>query len=155
MRTRLPRIQAKRYYSPVARKKYKEQKSKILLPPAPYKSWLEADVAQDLKKNKIPFEYEATRLNYVVPAQVHSYTPDFEMKKNQIIIETKGRWDSGDRKKMGLVIEQHPELDIRMLFALDNKISPRSKTRYSDWCKRRGIKYAIGTSVPTEWREEK
>ena len=153
MRTRLQRLQAKRYYSPVARKKYSKQKNKVLTPPHPYKSWLEADVAKDMARNKINFKYEDYALTYVIPAQVHTYTPDFELP-NGIIVETKGRWTSADRKKMGLVIEQHPELDIRMLFALDNKIAPKSKTRYSMWCERRGIKYAIGTAVPKEWINE-
>jgi len=100
------------------------------------------------------FYYEAITVHYVVPARVHTYRPDFPLE-NGIIVETKGRWTSADRKKMGFVMEQNPELDIRMLFALDNKIAAKSKLRYSDWCEKRGIKYAIGNKVPKAWLKEK
>ena len=35
---------------------------------------------------------------------------------NGIIIETKGAFNSADRKKHKLIKEQHPELDIRFMF---------------------------------------
>jgi hypothetical protein len=69
-------------------------------------------------------------------------------------IEIKGRFTAQDRKKMSLVIEQNPHLDIRMLLAKDNTISKNSRTRYSTWCGKRGIKYAIGTELPQEWIDE-
>ena len=153
MRTKLQRVRAKKYYSPIARKKYKQQKQKVLTPQEPYRSWLEADVAKALHMVSVKFEYEPFKIHYVIPAQAHTYTPDFELD-NGIIVETKGRWTSADRKKMGLVIEQNPEMDIRMLFALDNKISPNSRTKYSTWCEKRDIKYAIGAEVPQEWINE-
>jgi hypothetical protein len=149
----LPKVQAKRYYSLEKRREHKKNKGQVLTPPAPYRSWLEADVAASLRKLKRKFKYEQTKLSYVVPAQLHTYTPDFELD-NGIIVETKGRWTAADRKKMGLIFEQHPEKDIRMLFALDNKISKNSRTKYSDWCEKRGIKYAIGAAVPQEWLDE-
>jgi hypothetical protein len=153
MRRKSPRVLAKKHYSTEQRKKHRKDTGQVLLPPKPYKSWLEAGVANALKALKKKFQYEEVKLQYVVPAQVHTYTPDFKLD-NDIIVETKGRWKAEDRKKMGLIYEQHPELDIRMLFATDNKISKNSKTRYSDWCEKRGIKYAIGTEVPKEWLDE-
>lgn len=69
-------------------------------------------------------------------------------------IEIKGRFTAQDRKKMSLIIEQHPELDIRMLLAKDNKISKNSRTKYSTWCTKRNIKFHVGTEVPQEWLEE-
>lgn len=141
------RHQAKRYYSPERRK------GKGWLPPKPFRSWLEADIAHDLKKRKVEYEYEEDTLIYVIPAIPHRYKPDFRLP-NGIIVEAKGRWKSEDRKKMGYVIEQNPHEDIRMLFASDNKISKNSRTRYSDWCEKRGIKYAIGKQVPEEWINE-
>ena len=124
-----------------------------MIPPKPFRSWLEADVAKALNILGVTFEYEPFKIHYVIPAQSHTYTPDFTLP-NGIIVETKGRWTSADRKKMSLVIEQNPELDIRMLFALDNKISPNSRTKYSDWCEKRDIKYAVGTAVPEAWINE-
>lgn len=54
---------------------------------------------------------------------------------------------------MALVVEQNPDLDIRMLFMRDNKIAKNSKTRYSDWCKKRGIVYAVSElgEIPEDW----
>lgn len=147
MRRKHLRQQAKRYLPPERRK------GRGIIPPKPYRSWLEADVAQDLKKRKIPFEYEARKIIFVEPATTRSYTPDLELP-NGVIVEIKGRWTAHDRRKMGHVIEQNPELDIRMLFDKDNTISKNSKTRYSDWCRKRGIPFAIGNKVPEEWTDE-
>lgn len=152
-RTRLKRVAAEGYVPLDERKRVRKEEGIVLLPPKPYRSWLEADFAAFLEEAGSEFHYEEDTLPYVVPAQIHTYTPDFKLP-NGIIVETKGRWTSDDRKKMGLVIEQHPNKDIRMLFAIDNKLSPRSRTRYSDWCAKRSIKYAVGTTVPLEWLEE-
>jgi hypothetical protein len=111
---------------------------------------LEVNVTNDLKKRGIGFTYEQETLIYIEPQQTRKYTPDVFLS-NGVIIEIKGRWTAQDRKKMGLVLEQNPELDIRMLFQRDHKISKNSKTRYSNWCDKRGITYAIGNTVPEEW----
>jgi hypothetical protein len=147
MRRKRPTHVAKKYLSVKARK------GKNLLQPKPYRSWLEADVAHDLEKRKIGFKYENLKVLYAVPTKVRTYTPDLELE-NGIIVEVKGRWTSVDRRKMGFVIEQNPELDIRMLFAIDNKISRSSRTRYSDWCEKRDIKYAVSKQVPESWINE-
>jgi len=142
------RSQASKYLCPARRK------GKRLGPPEPYRSWLEADVAHALKKAKVKFEYETEKLAFVEPAQVRTYTPDLILGHGQMYVEIKGRFTALDRKKMSLVIEQNPQLDIRMLLAKDNTISKNSRTRYSTWCSKRGIKYAIGTEVPQEWLDE-
>src|SRR5687768_14369486 len=119
------------------------------------RSGLEKKVAAYLKLNKIPFEYETLRVAYVVPEKKRTYNPDF-MLPNGLIIEAKGKLDRDVREKMALVIEQNPHLDIRVLFMRDNKIAKNSKTRYSDWCKKRGIKYAVSEEghIPEEWLVE-
>lgn len=78
------------------------------------------------------------------------------MLPNGIIVEAKGKLDRLVREKMALVIEQNPDLDIRFLFMRDNKIAKNSKTRYSDWCKKRGIPYAISEDghIPDAWLAE-
>lgn len=85
---------------------------------------------------------------------MHKYTPDVILD-NGIIVEIKGRFTTHDRKKMVLVIEQNPELDIRILFERDHTLSKRSKTRYTEWCKKRNIKCAVGREIPKEWIGEK
>ena len=116
------------------------------------RSGLEKKVATYLDQKKVKYEYEKQVIKYTVPESQHRYTPDFVLP-NGIIIECKGRFTPADRKKMSLVIEQHPELDIRMLFMLDNTLSKSSKTTYSMWCEKRGIKYAVSKTgvIPKEW----
>jgi hypothetical protein len=109
----------------------------------------EKRLAEELKDSGVDFDYEREVIVWVQPAATRKYTPDFFLS-NGIIIEAKGKWTLDDRKKMVNVIEQNPGLDIRMLFQYDNKLNRRAKTRYSDWCERRGIKYAVG-KIPEAW----
>jgi hypothetical protein len=110
-----------------------------------------------LEENEIKFEYETLKINYTIPQSLHSYKPDFVFpnKDNpKMIIETKGRWMPDDRKKMKLIKEQNPNLDIRMVFSNANtKITKKSKTTYGDICNKLGIKFADKT-IPEEWLEE-
>lgn len=58
---------------------------------------------------------------------------------------------------MSLVIEQNPDLDIRLLFMLNNTLTKQSKTTYTDWCEKRSIKCAVSREgeVPAAWLKEK
>lgn len=116
------------------------------------KSGFEKKVAASLSARKVPFEYETQKVIYIVPEKKRTYNPDFILP-NGVIIEAKGKLDRDVREKMALVIEQNPDLDIRMLFMRDNKIAKNSKTRYSDWCKKRGIVYAVSElgEIPEDW----
>ena len=123
-----------------------------MLKDIPYRSMFEAGIADQLDEAGIAFEYEKETIVYVQPAQTRKYNPDFFLP-NGIIIEAKGKWTIEDRKKMINVFEQNPELDIRMLFQHDNKLNKRAKQRYSDWCDRRDIVYAVG-KIPAGWLRE-
>lgn len=120
----------------------------------PYRSGFEKKVAASLKLRKVKFEYEKLKISYTVPESKHVYTPDFVLP-NGIVCEVKGKFDPASRAKMMLVIEQNPDLDIRMLFMRDNYINKKSKTKYSDWCIKRGIKYHVSLQgeIPEEWLE--
>jgi hypothetical protein len=114
-----------------------------------YRSKFEQKIADQLTKKKIKFLYEPENIKYVMPESKHNYKPDFKLP-NGIYIETKGKWDSDSRKKMALVKEQHPEIDIRILFMRDQPIRKGSSTMYSDVCKKLGYQYAF-KEIPTEW----
>lgn len=87
------------------------------------------------------FGYETERLTYNIPASTHTYTPDFVIGNNTYI-ETKGIWDSADRKKMLLVKEQHPDKRFIMCFYNSNyRIYKGSKTTYSAWCDSHGLEW--------------
>lgn len=119
-----------------------------------FRSGLEKRTAAWLKAQKVAFDYEKLRLPYLV-SETRTYTPDFQILSNGIIIETKGRFLPSDRKKHLLIKEQYPELDIRFVFSNPNaKIRKGSKTSYADWCDKHGFLYAQEV-IPTEWIKEK
>lgn len=121
--------------------------------PAPVlRSGFEDKIKANLDKQKAKYGYESEQLIYTIPESKHRYTPDFTLA-NGIVIEAKGKFDAAARKKMALVMEQNPDRDIRMLFMSDNKITKTSKTRYSDWCDKRGVKWSVSASgeVPEDW----
>lgn len=118
-----------------------------------WRSGLEDKVGAFLSREDIDFEYEETVLPYEVPSRPAKYTPDFVLP-NGIIIETKGRWVTADRQKMALIKEQHPDLDIRMVFSRSTtRISKTSKTTYGMWCEKHGFPYA-DRLPPREWLHE-
>ena len=121
--------------------------------PIRFRSNYEKVVCGSLDDQGIPFDYETINLYYEVSEQ-RKYTPDVILS-NGIILELKGRFTSNDRKKMLLVIAQHPEKDIRMVFQRHtNKLFKGSKTTYSEWCEKHNIKWA-DKMIPIEWIKEK
>jgi predicted small secreted protein len=66
------------------------------------KSGLEEVVYTYLTKNKCTFKYEGLKVTYFQPEIKKTYKPDFPIK-GSFIIETKGAFNSADRKKMKLV----------------------------------------------------
>ena len=119
---------------------------------AGYRSGLEEDTAAYLKEKKVEFTYEKEKIKWV-DLKVRTYTPDFVLA-NGIIIETKGRFISVDRRKHKEIKKQFPELDIRFVFANSRaKLYKGAKSSYGDWCKQNGFKYADKV-IPDEWLEE-
>jgi len=112
-----------------------------------YRSKFERATAEFLRTQLVAFQYEPRRVAYT---KTHFYTPDFYLTKKGIFIETKGRFTSSDRTKMEQVIEEHPELDIRLCFMRDNYLYKGSNTKYSDWCEARMIRYCI-KEIPKSW----
>ena len=118
-----------------------------------YRSGLEDTVAEQLDAMRVKYTYEELKISYTVPESKHIYTPDFVLS-NGIIVETKGRFVTADRKKHLLVKRQHPELDIRFVFSNPRcKISKLSKTTYADWCTKYDFKYSA-KMIPEEWLNE-
>ena len=118
-----------------------------------FRSGLEDKIIKQLEEYGLDPKYESVKLPYVIPESHHIYTPDFPVCKN-IVIETKGRWVLEDRQKMLLMIEQHPEIEFRMVFYNANqKIKKGSKTTYGMWCDKHNIKWADKT-IPEEWIKE-
>ena len=115
-----------------------------------WRSGLEERVAKELNEAGVGYEYESVKVKYDVH-ETRTYTPDFILKKGYIIVETKGRFTTADRKKHLLIKRQHPKLDIRFVFQNSRaKLYKGAKSTYADWCDKHGFMYA-DKSIPDEW----
>jgi len=118
-----------------------------------YRSGLEKEAAVFLKSRQLKVEYERIKIAWE-DLRYRTYTPDFELD-NGIIIETKGIFDSEDRRKHVEVRKQHPKLDIRFVFSnCKAKLYKGSKTRYCDWCDKNNFKWSHRL-IPEVWLKEK
>ena len=126
-----------------------------------FRSKFEKNLASKLK---LPFTYECTKLGYIKKSnrrmvcgdcgsnnvkQWATYLTDFKLS-NGIYIEAKGWFKPADRTKMVSVIQCNPLIDIRMVFQRDGWCTSKKLMKYSQWCDKNGIKYAIG-SIPSSW----
>jgi hypothetical protein len=120
---------------------------------ASYRSGLEVTIAAALAAVGITALYEQVRIPFTQPAKSRTYTPDFALP-NGIIVETKGIWDASDREKHKLVKDQHPDLDIRLVFSSSKaKIAKGSSTTYAMVATKLGIPFA-DKQVPPSWLAE-
>lgn len=114
-----------------------------------YRSGLEERVSKELEEAGVKYEYETQKIKYRVEED-RTYTPDFILP-NGIIIETKGRFTTADRKKHLLIQKQYPKHDIRFVFQNSRaKLYKGAKTTYAQWCDKHGFLYA-DKSIPEEW----
>lgn len=121
---------------------------------AAYRSGLEVAISAALTAAGVAFLYEQVVIPFNQPAKARKYTPDFVLP-NGIIVETKGLWESDDRQKHLWVREQHPKLDIRLVFSNANaKLYKGSPTTYATFCDKHGIPWANKT-IPVSWLTEK
>ena len=116
-----------------------------------YRSKFEENIVNEIKKKKIKYKYEEYEIDYVQPAIDRTYLPDLYFPKTKIFVELKGRLTIEDRKKHLLIKDQHPELDIRIVFQNPKgKIRKGSKTTYADFCDKHGIIWA-DKEIPKDW----
>jgi hypothetical protein len=118
-----------------------------------FRSGLEEKIADQLKAANIAYRFEEDVIEYLKPARTARYTPDFVLP-NGIVVETKGRFVTEDRQKHIQVKQQHPGIDLRIVFSNSrSRISKKSNTTYAMWCERQGIKYADKV-IPAAWLKE-
>lgn len=119
-----------------------------------FRSGLEKRIADDLNKKGVPFDYERLKISYTVPERQATYTPDFMLLSNGIIVESKGIFDAADRQKHLLIKQQHPALDIRLVFSRANApIYKGSPTTHAMWADKHGFKWAEKL-IPEAWLKE-
>ena len=116
---------------------------------AKYRSGLEKQTALVLSDCQKQVRYELLKIEWE-DLRYRTYTPDFQLD-NGIFIETKGIFDSEDRRKHIEVRRQHPELDIRFVFSnAKAKLYKGAKSRYCDWCEKNDFLYSHRL-IPQEW----
>lgn len=119
---------------------------------AGYRSGLEENMAINLKERGVSFTYEEVKIKWL-DSKVRNYTPDFVLE-NGIIIETKGRFVSTDRRKHKEIKKQYPDKDIRFVFSNSRaRLYKGAKSTYGDWCDKNGFLYSDKT-IPDEWLKE-
>lgn len=119
---------------------------------AGYRSGLEEKTAQHLTELGVEFTYEKEKIKWL-DSKTRTYTPDFVLS-NGIIIETKGRFVSTDRRKHKEIKAQYPDKDIRFVFNNSRaKLYKGAKSSYGDWCDKEGFLYA-DKLIPEDWINE-
>jgi hypothetical protein len=119
---------------------------------AGYRSGLEEATGINLTEREVSFEYEKMKITWL-DSKERSYTPDFVLE-NGIIIETKGRFVSADRRKHKEIKKQYPDLDIRFVFSNSRaKLYKGAKSNYGEWCEKHGFLYS-DKIIPEFWTAE-
>jgi len=115
-----------------------------------YRSKFELTFANKLKELGLKALYESEKIHYIQPEKVRTYNPDWTIREN-IYIETKGRFTASDRAKMVLVQRSNPNVTFYMVFQNSNiTLSKASKTTYGVWCNKNGIEWADIKNI-TKW----
>ena len=118
-----------------------------------YRSGLEHKLSEYLDSLKHEYNYESIKIEWE-DLTYRTYTPDFILS-NGIIVETKGRFVTADRKKHLCIQKQHPSLDIRFVFTNSrNRLSKGAKSTYGQWCIKHGFRY-YDRIIPEDWLKEK
>lgn len=103
-----------------------------------YKSLLERDFAEHIQKRKLDAEYEVDTYTYERPSH---YTPDWKIH-DKLYLETKGEFAPAQRANMLAFKEQHPDIEIVMVFADSrNLLHKKAKMTYAEWCDKHGLRY--------------
>jgi len=109
--------------------------------PGKRRSLLEHKFESILKEYDVLYEYEITKIPYIVPESSHKYTVDWTLQSG-ILLETKGYLaDYQERLKYQLIKLQHPTIDLRFVFQDPNKLCGGTKMKHSTWADKQGFKW--------------
>jgi len=115
------------------------------------RSGFEQRIRTLLENNRIKFEYETEKFKYTIE---RTYTPDFILfgkKGKKIYVEAKGRLDSDSKIKLRAMKQQHPDIDLRILFQRNQPLRKGAKTTYIEWATKLGYECAEGEDIPKKW----
>lgn len=126
-----------------------QSKRKGLKKPLKFKSRFEKTVAEKMFSANLPFEYEVDSFKFV---RETTYTPDWKIAKN-VYIETKGYMSPANRGKLLSFKEQHPNVNILILFQdASVKLNKSSTTTYGEWATKHGFTWHdFKKGMPVHW----
>ena len=103
------------------------------------RSRLEESFATLLDEEGIKYDYEITKIDYIVPESKHKYLVDWTLP-NGALIETKGYLsDHTERTKYILLKQQHPDMNLKFVFANPNKKCGGMKMTHGEWATKHGF----------------
>ena len=108
------------------------------------KSKFEKRFYEEITRRGLDFDYEADSLGYRLDL---SYKPDWKVHDG-LYLETKGKFDYSERRKMLAVREANPDKEVRMVFMRNQKLGKNSKMTYGEWCDKHGIKWSVFPELP-------
>lgn len=100
-------------------------------------------LAKEFGKNNVLYE----PLQFLYTTE-HFYTPDFAVYEPghsdpSFFVEAKG-YLRPDHRRTLIAVKDQNDIDLRLLFQKNQKLSKQSKMRYSDWAEKQGFEYACG-----------
>jgi hypothetical protein len=120
------------------------------------RSKLEMKFEEILIANQAEYDYEITKIPYIVPESKHVYTVDWTCL-NGLLIETKGYLsDHQERTKYVLLKQQYPDLDLRFVFDNVNKLCGGTKYTHGTWAAKHGFPFCSikDIDIIKEWLNE-
>jgi Phage endonuclease I len=112
--------------------------------PPRLKSKFEKRFYDELTKRGLEFAYEAESLPYILEL---SYKPDWKVD-DTLFLETKGKFDYTERRKLLAVQKANPGKEVRMVFMRNQKLGKGSKMTYGEWCDKHGIRWSVFPELP-------
>jgi hypothetical protein len=109
-----------------------------------FKSKFEKRFHDELVRRNLDFTYEADTLLYTLDLK---YKPDWKVD-SRTFIETKGKFDYTERRKILAVLRANPGTEVRMVFMRNQKLGKGSKMTYGEWCDKHDIRWSVFPDIP-------
>ncbi len=108
------------------------------------KSKFEKRFYEEVTRRGLVFDYEAETLPYRLDLV---YKPDWKVH-DRLFLETKGKFDYAERRKILAVRRDNPDKEVRLVFMRNQKLGKGSKMTYGEWCDKHGIQWSVFPNLP-------
>lgn len=108
------------------------------------KSKFERRFYDELLRRNLDFAYEADVLEYTLDLK---YKPDWKVDEG-LFLETKGKFDYQERRKLLAVLRANPGKEVRMVFMRNQRLGKGSKMTYGEWCDKHNVRWSVFPDLP-------